>query len=525
MNEGSRRRAGPSRLLQAARGLGVLLLAVALAGEASAQAAFGLGSTQADDARAIAVDAAGNSYITGRFRLTIDFDPGPGVANLSSASGFANYVASYDASGGLRYAFVLDGGGNSPERGIAVDGAGNVYVTGFFGGIIDFDPGLGVATLNSGTGGRLFVASYDPTGGFRWAFNLNGDDPSLGEAGTAIAVDSAGNSYVTGEFSGETDFDPSGGQLLVQANGNSDAFVASYDTNGGVRFAVGFGGAQRDRGLGIAIDGSGNSYVTGSFRDTADFDPGPGVQSLVSAGNRDFFLASYTDTGGFRYAVGAGDTLDGDVGYGVAVDTAGNAFVTGSFSGTADFDPGPGVANLVGVFNDDIFLASYTTTGAFRFAHAFGQSNEERGYAADVDANGRVYITGFIPNALDFDPGPGVALLDPAGTDAFVAIYDNSGAFVDAYSFESTSSSQAVGYGLAVDATGRAYVTGTFSAAVNNAVDFDPGPGSVLLSSVGSTDFFVSSLGPEQPVPIMGPLGLGAAMVLLGWLGARRAWS
>ncbi|MEZ4281000.1 MAG: hypothetical protein R3F21_15470 [Myxococcota bacterium] len=493
----------------------------ALATEAGAQTAFGLGSTQADDARAIAVDGAGNSYITGRFRLTIDFDPGPGVASLSSVSGFSNYVASYDASGALRYAFVLDGGGNVPERGIAVDGSGNVYVTGYFAGVVDFDPGSGVATLNSGTGGNLFVASYDPTGGFRWAFNLAGDDPAVAEAGTAIAVDLAGNSYLTGEFSGETDFDPSGAELLLEANGTTDAFVASYDTNGGLRFAVGFGGTQRDQGLGIAIDGSGNSYVTGSFRDTADFDPGPGVQSLVSAGNRDVFLASYTDAGGFRYALGVGDAFD-DVGYGVAVDAAGNAFATGRFLGTADFDPGAGVVNRVAAGNGDIFLASYTSTGALRFAHGFGQGNDESGYAADVDANGRVYITGFFPNALDFDPGPGVALLDPVGTDTFVAIYENSGAFVDAYSFESNSSSSSIGYGLALDATGRAYVTGTFSGG-NDSVDFDPGPGSVRLDTVGSTDFYVSSLGPAQPVPALGPLGIGAAAILLGWLGARRA--
>jgi len=495
-----------------------LVVAILFTPPALAQTAFVLGASQADDARAIALDDAGNVFVTGQFRLTVDFDPGPGVANLT-AVGSTNYLASYDEDGTLRFAHTLGAASlQIPERGLGVDDAGNVYVSGWFSGLTDFDPGPGTQTLNPADG-NLFVASYDGTGAFRFAFNLGGDDPSFGEAGNAIAVDAAGNSYLTGEFSGETDFDPTGpGELLVQANGIGDAFLASYTSSGSVRFAIGLGGAERDRGLGIEIDDAGNSYVTGSFRGTVDFDPDVTVLNLVSNGNREYFLASYTDGGALRYAVSAGGGFD-DAGEGVGVDAAGNAFVTGWFQDSADFDPGPGVLTLTAAGNGDIFLASYTPTGALRFAYGFGASNNEQGKEAEVDDAGNVHLTGFVTNAVDFDPGPGTAIIDPIGTDAFVVSYTNAGGFRSAYNFRSNPTAASLGYDLALDASARAHVIGSLS---GSNVDTDPGTGTALLSSSGSTDGFFSSYGLPNPVPALAPTGGIALLGALGLLGWRR---
>lgn len=484
---------------------------------ARAQAAFGIGAAQNDEGRAIAVDSAGNTYLIGRFGLTVDFDPGPGVSNLTSASSFATFVASYSPSGTLRYAFVLDGGGMIPERGIAVDASGNAYITGWFGANgIDFDPGPGVETL-SATNGRLFVASYDTSGEFRYAFNIKGDG-AQNAAGTAIAVDGGGNSYVTGTFSGETDFDPEPlGAFLLESAGNSDGFVASYATDGSFRFAVRFGGTFQDRGLGIAIDGSGNSYVTGVFGGSADFSPSV---TLVSNGNNDLFLASYTDAGGLRYAISAGGPQP-DAGRGVAVDSAGNAFVTGDFRVSADFDPGPGTTTLTSTNNEDIFLASYTTTGTFRFAFSAGGANPNQGLAVAIDATGNAHITGNFRDAVDFDPGPGGEILALPGVHAFVASYTNTGAFRSAYGYDVQSPSNSNGNGIAIDPSGRANVTGNFS----GTIDFDPTVSVALESSNGSTDIFFSSFAPAGPIPVpaLGWVGVVTISALLSFAGWQRA--
>lgn len=484
--------------------------------EADAQVAFGFGSTQFDEGRAIAIDDAGNTYLFGKFRQTIDFDPGPGVFELTSVSGSANYVASYDANGELRYAFGINTGSTAPDGGIAVDGAGNVFVTGFFSGNADFDPGNGSEVL-SGANGRIYVASYDSNGGFRFAFNIGVNDPTTREAGTAIRVDAAGNSYVTGEFTGETDFDPGAEEFLIDSNGVTDIFVASYTTNGSLRFAIGMGGTQRDRGLGIAIDGAGNSYVTGAFGDSTDFDPGVETQILVSNGDQDVFLASYTDSGHFRYALNAGSAFP-DIGNAIAIDSAGNAFITGSFRDTADFDPGPGTLVLTSAGNEDLFLASYTDTGALRFAFAVGNSNSVAGFGAAVDTTGQVHVTGTCRGGVDFDPGPGQRILTNSSSYVFVASYSNTGSSRDAYPFKGNPSSSAVGYAIALDAAGRANVTGTFT----GTVDFDPEPGEALLASIGSNDIFFSSHATAPAVPALDSVGITVVGALLGLLGWRR---
>lgn len=505
-----RRRAAP-------RWIVLLALAVfgASTGTASAQTAFRLGGSQVDDGRAIAVDAQGHTHLVGRFRQTVDFDPGPGLYELTPAVGYATYVASYTAAGALRYAFALDGASAVAERGIAVDDDGNVFVTGQFSGTIDFDPSGATELLNS-VDGRIFVASYDSTGGFRFAFNM-GVSGIVIELGSSIALDAAGNCYVTGEFAGETDFDPTGAEFLLTSNGVSDVFVASYGTNGGFRFAVAAGGTQRDRGLAIAVDAAGNSFVTGAFGGSVDFDPGPGSATLVSNGADDVFLASYDGSGALRYALGAGSALT-DIGRGVAVDAAGHAFITGEFADQADFDPGVGVWTLTSGGGQDLFLASYDGAGDLRFAFGLGNSNAVVGHAAAIDASGGVHVTGSFRNAVDFDPGPGDATLVTSSTAAFVASYSNTGAFVDAYHFEATSGSSSEGHGIAIDPAGRANVIGSFS----GTIDFDPGAGEVSITSNGSDDVFFSSLAPAASVPALGAAGVLVLSGLLGALGARR---
>lgn len=448
---------------------------------AYAQFAINIGGLQADQGRAIAADDNGNTYVTGFFNATVDFDPGIGVVERTATTENV-FIASYDMSGAFRYVVTFQGEG----YGIAVDGNGNVFATGRFSGMIDVDPGPGEEILNS-TDGRVFVVSYDPDGELRFGFAVGGNGPTI-EWGSAITTDSAGNIYVTGIYSDADDFDPDGDNDPLPFNGISDVFVASYSNTGTYRYAFGFGGTSSDHSYGITTDDAGNTYVTGGYRGMVDFDPRASETVLTSNGSLDLYVASYAGAGELRYVIGAGGAFD-DVGNGIAIDADGNSFVTGALRDSADFDPGIGELWLKSEGNEDMFLASYSSAGALRFAFRIGSPNPAQGTGVATDALGRVYITGFYRQETDFDPGDGVEML-PDGLNTFVASYYNDGRFRYAYNFPDTNTdSSDEGAGIAVDASGRTYVVGTFG----GPNDFAPGPDVVEVSAVGSSDVFVTT--------------------------------
>lgn len=468
---------------------GSLILLVLAGTAAEAQLAIGLGGTSGDEGRAVAVDQAGNAYVTGFFNGTVDFDPGPGLFELTAGGGAeAVFVASYEPTGALRYALSFRGEGH----GIAVDSAGNVFVTGEIGsGGVDVDPGPDDVILDW-LDGRVFVVSYDPTGQLRFGFTVGGGITNKVEGGQAIGLDAAGNLYITGTVNAQTDFDPTAGEEIVPFAGITDSFLASYANDGGIRFANGIGGPFADAGYGLAVDPAGNSYLTGAFRDTLDFDPGPGVESRVANGNRDIYVASYTSTGGFRYAFNVGGGFD-DLGNAVAVDAAGNCFVTGSFIDQADFDPGPQTLTLTSAGSEDFFLASYTGTGDLRFAFGLGSSNPMKGFGVAVDALGYPHVTGNFTNLVDFDPGPDETNV-AGGSDVFVAGYTGSGEFRYAYNFPDIGlQSSDIGRGIALDNTGQTHIVGSFG----STNDFDPGPGQLAVTSNGFNDAFLFSGSPQ----------------------------
>ncbi|MBI2967709.1 MAG: SBBP repeat-containing protein [Bacteroidetes bacterium] len=170
--------------------------------------------------------------------------------------------------------------------------------------------------------------------------------------GSSVAIDAGGNAFITGYFSGTADFDPSAGTANLTSVGGYDIFFAKYDSNGNYLWAKSIGSSGNDKGKGIAVDGSGNTYITGYFTGTADFDPSAGTANLTSVGFYDIFFAKYDSNGNYLWAKSIGSSVT-DYGYSIAIDAGGNACITGSFTGTADFDPSAGTANLtpVGIYD------------------------------------------------------------------------------------------------------------------------------------------------------------------------------
>ena len=289
------------------------------------------GDVGIDGGMALAVDTAGDVFLTGRFSGMVDFGGGP----LTSAGGdYDAFVAKFDSDGAHLWSSGFGDSLIEEGLGIALDVGGNAVLTGGFVGTVDFGGGA----LTSAGSGDIFVAKYDPSGGHVWSqrFGATQDD-----RGYAVAVDGAGDVVVTGEFQDSVDF---GGGTLP--SDSVDVFVAKFDTDGNHVWSKRLGDSWVDRGFAIAVDTSVNVVVTGTFGDTVDFGGGP----LTSAGSDDGFVAKYGSAGNHLWSRRFGDT-SADWGTGIAVDRAGNVFVTGSVS-------------------NDMFLVRYDQSGN-QFPRAF----------------------------------------------------------------------------------------------------------------------------------------------------------
>ncbi len=311
-----------------------------------------LGGISVDGGLSIAVDAVGNVYATGDFAGTADFDPGPGIFNFTSAAGSDIFIIKLNVAGNLVWAKQFSGTGYDRARSIAIDTAGNVYTTGDFTGTTDFDPSPAMLNLTSAGNFDGFVAKLDTSGNLVWVKQFGGIDDVYGYS---VAVDAAGYVYATGFFSGLADFDPGLGIFNLTSFGNYDVFVTKLDDSGSLLWAKQFGGLYTVHGHSIFVGADGSVYASGSFLNTADFDPGPGTFNLTSPGSYGIFITKLNASGHFVWAKQLGGISSHGFGSYVVVDTAKNLYATGYFQGTGDFDPSPDTFNLTSA-GLDIFI-------------------------------------------------------------------------------------------------------------------------------------------------------------------------
>lgn len=319
-----------------------------------------------------------------------------------------------------------------------------------------------------------------------WAKNLGGSNQ---ETGGGIAVDDTGNVYTTGYFRGTTDFDPGPGTYNLTAEGTGlGAFISKLDANGNFVWAIEIDGTEWERGFGIALDNAGNVYSTGYFDGTVDFNPGPGTFNLSSSNSGAYILKLDTD-GNFIWAKSTSGP-ESEYGRAIAVDNTQNVYITGEFSGTVDFDPGPGVATITETgSNGDVFILKLDVAGDFVWAKSHGNTGAAKDNVArsiKVDATGSVYTLGNFYSTVDFDPGASVFNLTSAGvSDSFISKLDNNGNFIWAKQLGSTGNDK--GQSLALDGSGNVYATGRFYVTA----DFDPGPGTFNLTAQDADAFIV----------------------------------
>ena len=246
-------------------------------------------------ANTIRTDIAGNIYIFGPFKSTVDFDPGNGTATLTSAGDFDIFFAKYSSSGDYIWAKTIGGSGFENSGGLVVDGSGNVYFSACFSGDnIDFDPGPGISFLNSNGGTDICLAKYDADGKYLWAESIGGigdDSP------TSTGIDSQNNIYQLGIFRGDNvDFDPGSGICNLSSAGGTDIYFSRFSPSGDIIWASAIGGIYDDLSSDLVIDTSVYIFITGAYAGTnIDFDPGEGEAFLSSNGASDIFFAKYSN--------------------------------------------------------------------------------------------------------------------------------------------------------------------------------------------------------------------------------------
>ena len=461
----------------------VFLLPVSL----FAQWAIKMGGTNTDQGKSMVVDESGNTYITGNFQGTADFDPGNGIYNLISNGAIDIFLAKYAPDGSFIWAKNIGGINIDGANSIAIDGSGNLIVTGYFRSTVDFDPDNETYNLSSIGQDDVFFAKYAPDGSFIWAKSFGGTSYDYGGS---IVVDGIGNLYIIGYFEDTADFDPGiGTHILINNSGGRDVYFAKYAPDGSFIWAYSFGDTPWDFGRSIAVDESGNVYIAGEFEGTADFDPGVGIYNLTSNGLSDIFFAKYSSDGSFLWAANFGGTSY-DYGGSLVIDGSGDSYITGAFQGTADFDPSGGTHNLISAGNLDIFFAKYSSNGSLIWANRVGGTDSDGGSSLVVDGSGDSYITGIFRGTVDFDHGAGSSNLTSNGNyDIFFAKYAPNGNFIWANGMGGTSIDQ--GNSIAIDESGNIYVAGNFK----YTVDFDPGIGTFNLTAGGSTgsdDIFIA---------------------------------
>lgn len=443
-----------------------------------------IGGSGYDYGESVVVDASGNVYVVGGFDGTIDADPSAATVNLTSNGSDDFFIQKLDVSGNLVWAKSIGGTGSDGGYYITIDTAENLLITGIFSGTTDFDPSGSTSNLTANGMEDIFILKLDVNGNFIWAVSAGGTSI---DQGSELITDANNNVYITGQFEGTVDFDPGASTNNLTSNGSQDVFILKLNSSGNFVWAKSVGGASLDQGNSITIDASGNSYITGGFSGTVDFDPGASTNNLISnSSSSDAFILKLDASGNFVWANAKG-AANYESSNSIAIDGSANIYTTGLYDGTVDFDPGSEVFNLTSSANSGSFVQKLDVDGNFIWAKALGECESE---CLAVDGSGNVYTTGSYVGTNDFDPSASTSNLTSNGSeDIFIQKLDASGNFIWAVSIGGTGEDD-YPEDIYVDASNNIYTTGFYE----STVDFDPGSSTNNLTSNGASDVFIQKL-------------------------------
>ena len=361
-----------------------------------------IGTSSDDYSYSVAVDGSGNAYITGYTR---------GDLGGTNAGDYDAFLTKFDNLGNELWSKQIGTPDADPCYSVAVDGSGNVYIAGRTNGSL--------GGTNAGRG-DAFLVKFDSSGNELWSKQIGTSDMDLG---LAVAVDVSGNVYITGHTRGSL-----GG---TNAGGN-DAFLVKFDSSGNELWSKQIGTTGTDYSFSVAIDASGNAYITGStYGDLAGTNPG----------DLDAYLVKFDSSGNELWSRQIG-TAKYDTSYSVAVDASGSAYITGYTS-----------SDLGGPYEGgwyDAYLVKFDSSGNLLWSQQIGTSSYDNSYSVAVDGSDNVFITGRTTGDL--------AGTNAGNWDAFLVKFDGSSSRL--WTQQLGTSDEDGARSVAVDDSGNVYITG-----------------------------------------------------------------
>lgn len=356
----------------------------------------------------VGTDTLGNVYFTGNFTGTIDFDPGPGVYNLTSLGTVPSlYIQKLDDGGNFVWAKMIGTVGTSAPliKKSKVSNNGYITMTGSYQGTIDFDPGAATYNLISGTSfDDTFIWQLDNNGNLNYAKSIGSSSPHSCYP-EDITVDNSFNVCITGTFFNTIDFDPSAGVYNLTPPGpGDDSYILKLDMNGDLVWVKNFAPASSAdiTILSHTIDNLGNIILGGQFHSTVDFDPGVGTFNM-SIVNGEGFIMELDALGNFVWAKQYGSLFVQDI----EISNLGSIYCGGVYYNTAntDADPGPSIYGLTGGQGGDVYIQKLNPSGGLIWAVSSGGADYSGISGLEIDNNENVIYTGAFTGNSDFDPG------------------------------------------------------------------------------------------------------------------------
>jgi len=430
-----------------------------------------IAGTASEQGNGVSVDSLGNVYTAGTYAsgpLTIYNADGSTFGTLSNAGSTDVFVVKYNSTGTAQWAARLAGTVDEYGNSIAVDSSGNVYVTGSYASnpltIYNANGTAFGTTLSNAGSYDVFVVKYNTSGTAQWATRIAG---SGSDTGRGISVDSSGNVYATGQFQSApvTIYHAGGGTFGTLTNsGSGDVFIVKYNTGGTAQWATRVAGISFEQGNAITTDSSGNVYVAGQYASdplTIYHAGGGTFGTLTNSGaSADVFIVKYNTSGTAEWATRVAGTTN-EFGYGISVDSFGNAYVTGQFASDplTIYHAGGGTFGTLSTTTTNVFIVKYNTGGTAQWATKIGGTGigvgTNQGFSISADTSGNVYVTGSYSsdplNIYNADGGTFGSLSTIGSTDVFVVKYNTSG--TAQWATRSGGTGAEVGYGVSATAT------------------------------------------------------------------------
>lgn len=427
----------------------------------------------------VAVDADGNIAFGGKYMGTLDLDPSAGVSSISNT--FTDvFWAKYDSNGNLLWHKTATNAGVQDSFGdLVFDSDGNLIVAAKYQNAVTID---GTAYYNASYDNFGCVTKFSPNGTLMWNKGIGNSGSSSYIGFPSINVTSNNDIILTGTFEGQQNFEAG---TIVLNNGSTASgsfYMAKLSSNGTFVWAKGLY-APTSEGHSLNIGADGNLYVCGLISGAADMDFSAASASLTPSPSNaeNYFLASYTEDGDYRWAEIVATTGDGIV----TTDPENRPWLLGSFSVTTDFDPGAGTT-AISVPTSTGFLTRWSTNGTFLYASAFRGTGTtgEFVYGSNITENDKLVVAGVFKGDIDLDHTAGsYAISSTADSTTYIAQYDVNGSI----EWATVLSGKISARGIVTDASGNIYMTGS----VIGTVDFDP-YSALGYASGTSTDFFIA---------------------------------